>query len=306
MSVPGEGSRIIPENAVISAQYQYDMLGRVDAPSIRPQREHQWSMGSPISSSPFRRHPEFGEEKFILCRSEGRKQKEHAMLERQVNRMEDQLKRIASGIANGRLKNVSQIERRIGRWLGRNPKAEVLFNVELVRDTEGKLKDLKIERRKDRTDWAKKVNGCYILRTNLTEEDPATLWKVYMHLVQAEKAFRMGKSDLEMRPIFHQKEHRVQVHIFVCFLALAMYKCLELWMRASGLGASPGKLLEEFREIRSMDVVLPVKDRIPVRLRLVAKPDEHIQVLLHKLGLKIPNRPQVVENVVKTLALNLS
>lgn len=77
-------------------------------------------------------------------------------------------------------------------------------------------------------------------------------------------------------------------------------------MVASGLGASPAKLLEEFREIRSMDVVLPIKDRNPVRLRLVAKPDNHVRVLLHRLGLKIPNRPKVVENVVQNLTLKFS
>ncbi len=186
--------------------------------------------------------------------------------------------------------------------MGRNPKAEVLFDVELVRDAQGQLIDLKIERHKNRTEWAEQANGCYILRTNLTEENPAALWKAYMHLVQAEKAFRMEKSDLGMRPVFHQTEKRVQSHIFVCFLALAMYKCLELWMVKSGLGASPAKLLEEFREIRSMDVILPVKDRHPVRLRLVAKPDDHIRVLLQKLGLKVPNRPKNVENVVENLA----
>ena len=252
------------------------------------------------------RHPEYGQEKFILCRSEGRKQKERAMLDRQVKRLEDQLKKIASGIKKGRLKDPSRIERRIGRWLGRNPKAELLFEVELVRDAEGHLIDLKIERPKDRSDWAEKANGCYILRTNLTEEDPAVLWKTYMNLSQAEKAFRMEKSDLGMRPIFHQTEKRVQAHIFVCFLALAMYKCLELWMVQSGLGSSPAKLLEQFREIRSMDVVVPVKDRNPARLRLVAKPDEPTAVLLYKLGLKIPNRPkEIVQNVVKTLTPNL-
>ena len=252
------------------------------------------------------RHPEFGEEKFIPCRSEGRKQKERAMLDRQVKRLEDQFKKIASGIKKGRLKDSSRIERRIGRWLGRNPKAELLFDVELVRDTEGRLTDLKIDRPKDRADWAEQANGAYILRTNLAEEDPAKLWKAYMHLVQAEKAFRMEKSDLGMRPVFHQTKNRVQAHIFVCFLALAMYKCLELWMVNAGLGASPAKLLEEFREIRSMDVVLPIKDRAPARLRLVVKPDNHVRVLLQKLGLKIPNRPKVVENVVQNSALKFS
>ena len=105
-----------------------------------------------------------------------------------------------------------------------------------------------------------------------------------------------------MRPIFHREERRVQAHIFVCFLALAMYKSLELWMAVSGLGNSPAKILEEFRQIHSMDVVLPIKDHNLVRLRIVAKPDEQVRVLLYKLGLKIPNRPKVVQNVVYKLA----
>ena len=133
--------------------------------------------------------------------------------------------------------------------------------------------------------------------------NPKKLWQIYLQLSQAEKAFRMSKSDLWMRPIFHQKKDRVQAHIFICFLALAMYKSLELWMAAQGLGHSPAKLLEEFKEIRSMQVVLPVKDHNPIRLCVVAKPDDHMQILLHRLDIKIPNRPKVVQNVVKTLGV---
>ena len=153
----------------------------------------------------------------------------------------------------------------------------------------------------EKAGWAEKASGCYLLRTNLSEDDPKILWKMYMQLNQAEKAFRMSKSDLGMRPIFHQREHRVQAHIFVCFLALAMYKSLELWMVSKGLGNSPAKLLEEFKEIHSMDVVLPVKDHNPIRLCVVGKPDEHVQILLHRLDIKMPNRPKIVQNVVKTL-----
>lgn len=246
------------------------------------------------------RHPDYGDEKFILCRSAGRKQKEQAMLERQVNRLDTEMQKIKAGIIAGRLRDVSRIERRIGKWMGRYPKAESLINVELAKDGK-RIVDLKITRRMERADWADKANGCYLLRTNLSEEDPKILWKIYMQLSQAEKAFRMSKSDLGMRPIFHQKEHRVQAHIFICFLALAMYKSLELWMASKGLGNSPAKLLEEFKNIRSMDVVLPVEDRNPIRLRVVGKPDEHVQILLHRLDIKIPNRPKIVPNVVKTL-----
>lgn len=251
------------------------------------------------------KHPDYGEEKFILCRSEGRKEKERAMLERQVNRLDAEMQKIKAGIIAGRLKNVSRIERRIGRWMGRYPKAESLIDVELSKDGK-RLVDLKITRRMERADWAEKANGCYLLRTNLSEDNPKVLWKMYMQLNQAEKAFRMSKSDLGMRPIFHQKEHRVQAHIFVCFLALAMYKSLELWMACKGLGNSPAKLLEEFKEIRSIDVVLPVKNRNPIRLRVVGRPDEHVRVLLHRLEIKIPYRPKIMQNVVEKMSPEFS
>jgi transposase len=247
------------------------------------------------------RHPDHSEEKFILCRSEGREEKERAMLERQLERLEEQLRKIKGAITSGRLTDAVQAAKRIGRWSGRYSKAERLIDAELIKDTSGRLVDLKIERRMERADWAEKTAGCYLLRTNLAEENPEKLWKAYMQLVQAEKAFRLSKNDLGMRPVYHQEEHRVQAHIFVCFLALAMYKSLELWMDSKGLGNSPAKLLEEFREIRSMDIVMPVKDRNPVRLRIVAKPDEHVKVLLQRLGIKIPNRPKAVENVVENL-----
>jgi len=249
-------------------------------------------------------HPEHGEERFVLCRSSGRAEKERAMLKRQMDKLECELQKIRNGIKSGRLKskNITKIERRIGRWQGRYSKADRLIEVELIKDGD-RLVDLKMERRMGILEWAEKTNGCYLLRTNLTEDDPKKLWQIYMHLNQAERAFRMSKSDLWMRPVFHQKTDRVQAHIFICFLALAMYKSLELWMASKGLGNSPAKLLEEFKEIHSMDVVLPVKDRNPIRLCVVGKPDEHVQILLRRLDIKIPNRPKIVPNVVKTFAL---
>ena len=268
--------------------------------------ERDWTAVQPGVEVKIVKHPDYGEEKFILCRSEGRKEKERAMLERQVDRLEEKFLEIKAAIAAGRLTEDVQAAKRIGRWSGRYPKAERLMDVELVKDAAGRLIDLKIERRMERADWAERTHGCYLLRTNLAEEDPKALWKAYMQLVLAEKAFQLSKSDLGMRPVFHQEEHRVQAHIFVCFLALAMYKSLELWMVSKGLGSSPAKLLEEFKEIRSMDIVMPVKDRNPVRLRIVAKPDDHIRVLLQKMEIKIPNRPKTVQNVVKTLTPEFS
>jgi transposase len=268
--------------------------------------ERDWSVVQHGVEVKVVKHPDYGEEKFILCRSEGRKAKERAMLERQVSRLDEKFQGIKAAIMAGRLTDEVQAAKRIGRWSGRYPKAERLMDVELVKDAAGRLVDLKIARRMERADWAEKTHGCYLLRTNMIEEDPKVLWKAYMQLTLAEKAFQLSKSDLGMRPVFHQEEHRVQAHIFVCFLALAMYKSLELWMASKGLGNSPAKLLEEFREIRSMDIVMPVKERNPVRLRIVAKPDEHVRVLLQRLEIKIPNRPKIIQNVVENLTPDLS
>jgi len=252
------------------------------------------------------RQPGQGEEKFVLCRSRDRGEKERSMLKRQMDHLEKELQKIKAGIDKGRLKKkeIGEIERRIGRWQGRYPKAAAMIEARLIKDVEGRLIDIKMHKRMEKLEWAEKAHGCYLLRTDLTEEDPKKLWQIYIQLNQAERAFRMEKSDLWMRPIFHQKEHRVQAHIFICFLALAMYKSLELWMASKGLGNSPAKLLQEFKEIRSMHVVLPVKDRNPIRLCVVAKPDDHVQVLLQHLDIKIPNCPKVIQNVVDKLMPN--
>ena len=122
-----------------------------------------------------------------------------------------------------------------------------------------------------------------------------------MQLTQAEAAFRITKSDLGLRPVFHQKAGRVEAHILVCFLALAMWKSLEQWMKAKGLGTCARQLLEEMQEVRSMDVLLPVKERPALRLRVVGRPEKRLQILLQHLGLPLPNRSKKIQNVVRKM-----
>lgn len=243
----------------------------------------------------------YKDELFILCRSTQRKEKERAILDKHKNRLEGELLKIQKAIQQGKLTDSETASKRIGRWSGRYARAEKLFEVKLIKDEQGKLKDLSIDYKKERIDWAEKVNGKYLLRTNMTASDPKTLWKMYMQLNQAETAFRMSKSALRLRPIFHQLENRVQAHIFICFLALAMWKTLELWMDSKGLGKSPGKIMKEFKEIKIMDVIVPIKDRPSLRLRVIGKPDTHVRILLTKLGIKLPNRPIFIKNVVENL-----
>lgn len=132
--------------------------------------------------------------------------------------------------------------------------------------------------------------GTYMLRTNLTGWTPEDLWKTYIQLTQAESAFRVQKSELEIRPIWHKLEERVQAHILFSFLAYAMWKTLEMWMARCGLGNGPRTVLEEIAKIKAGNVILPTSSGREIQLRCVSRPDEGQRILLSRLGLKIPER----------------
>ena len=132
-----------------------------------------------------------------------------------------------------------------------------------------------------------------MLRSNVTDWAADELWRAYMHLTDAEAAFRIQKSDLQLRPVWHQKAERVQAHILVCFLAYVLRKTLEGWSARAGLGNSPTTLLEEFARIGSTDVVAPTTDGRTIRLRCVVRPDKAQAILLDHLGLKLPQRLQL-------------
>ena len=146
--------------------------------------------------------------------------------------------------------------------------------------------------------------GCYILRTNVTDWTPEELWRTYIQLTQAEAAFQIHKSDLEIRPIWHHSADRVKAHILVCFLAYVLWKTLELWQTRAGLGNSPRTILEELGRIQSTDVVLPTVDGRELRLRCVVQPDKAQAILIDRLGLVLPKRLSLPEtlrrNVVET------
>lgn len=240
-------------------------------------------------------HPDGGSDSFILCRSSQRREKERAMLRKQAERLEEKLLAVQTLVRKGRLRNRATAERRIGRWLGRFTRAEELFHVEL-QPAEGPLQDVKLERRQSVETWAALAQGAYLLRSNTQGEEPARLWQWYIQLTQAEAAFRTTKSDLGLRPVFHQKAERVEAHILVCFLALVLWRSLEQWMTAKGLGTCARRLVQEMKEVRSLDVVLNVKDHGDVCLRVVGQPDKPLQQLLQRLDLPLPNRPRKIEN----------
>ena len=130
----------------------------------------------------------------------------------------------------------------------------------------------------------------YILRSNITDWSAEELWRLYIQLTEAEAAFRIQKSDLRIRPVWHQKPTRTKGHILVCFLAYALWKTLAGWQSRAGLGSSPRTVLEELQRIQSVDVVLPLEDGGELRLRCVVRPDKAQALLLDRLGLKLPQR----------------
>jgi len=250
-------------------------------------------------------HPDGGtDEQYVLCRSSARRQKEAAMIELARKRLRVQLDKTHAALQKRVARDAGLIERRIGRWLGRFPAAERLITVEVERNAQGQATGLKITEHADRSAWAELAHGAYLLRTNCTEKDPAKLWRWYMQLSQAEDAFRISKSDLSLRPVFHQKTERVEAHILVCFLTLALWRTLEMWMQGKGLGNCSRQLVKEVATVRSMDVVLPVKpgqshEGREIRLRVVARPDRSVAELLVRLGLELPSVPKLVQNVVE-------
>jgi transposase len=248
-----------------------------------------------------------GDETFVLARSADRREKEKAMHGRFVERLEAALNKMQSAAQSGRLKDEALANRRLGRLMSQYWRAAGAFEVQIQRlsPPEGKQR-LHVTWKRNRrwSEWAALSEGCYLLRTNLQETDPAVLWKRYIQLTEAEWAFRITKDELEIRPVWHQKEDRVLAHILVCFLAYVLWKTLAQWMRRAGLGDAPRTVLEELAKIKSGDVVLPTQskrgeDTGMVRLRCVTEPDEAQKVLLNRLGIPLPRRLRRVDEVVQ-------
>jgi len=244
-------------------------------------------------------HPDGqGQEQFVLCRSQARREKEKAMLARQEERLWQKLLEIHHSLQK-KPALADLIQRRVGRWLGRFAAAAKLFEVEVQLNEAQQACGLSVACRVDRNQWARRAHGAYLLRTNCTEKDPAKLWEWYLQLQQAEAAFRCAKSDLGLRPVFHHKTERVEAHILVCFLALALWRTLEMWMKGKGLGTCARQLVGEVARIRSLDVVLPVQigqNVSELRLRTVARPERMLAELLQRLDLHLPEQSRTVQN----------
>jgi hypothetical protein len=212
-------------------------------------------------------------ETVILCRSADRRSKEQAMHDRFSQRIEAALQRLAGRIARAKKPlDAAAVNRQIGRLMQRNQRAAARFVVQLQPDANPAGFHLLVARSAGFDDWAALSEGAYLLRSNIADWSDRQLWKAYIQLTQAEAAFRIQKDQLNVRPIWHQREDRVQAHILVCFLAFVLWKCLEMWQSRAGLGNTQRTILEELARIQSHDVALPTATHGVIRLRCVTRP----------------------------------
>lgn len=235
---------------------------------------------------------ESGAETYILCRSAQRRDKDLAILDRFERQLETRIESLKRRIEKAKKPlDRAAIERQLGRMLSSNFRASGKYDLRIddASDVPAKLR-LVVTENPAYKSTRETIAGCYLLRTNITNWSHDELWRTYTQLTDAENAFRTQKSQLSIRPVWHQREDRTKAHIFICFLAYAMWKTLELWQQRSGLGNSPRTILDELGAIHSADVVLPTTDGQKLRVRCVVKPEPAHAMLLDRLGLQLPRR----------------
>jgi transposase len=243
-----------------------------------------------------------GEETYILCRTTGRKEKEQAIRHRFSHHMEDALQRLGNTISAGRLKDRNKMERRLGRIQASHPHVNDLYEIALRDSAEGVR--LHWEIKPERKVWRELREGAYMLRTNLQAGTAEELWSRYMQLTEAEASFRALKSELSIRPLFHQLESRIKAHVMVAFLGYALWVTLKHLLKrraaiggpASASGASDRdqwsamKALTLLSSLQSADIVLPTTDGREIRLRRITEPTGEQKSLLQQLGISLPER----------------
>jgi transposase len=225
---------------------------------------------------------------YVFAQSAARIDKERAMRRRQLKKLWRRLKE---------LREMKQLTRdnllmKLGAAREQSPLAWRLVAMRVPKDDEEisqKTFDWRLRKQKLRE--IRRREGRYLLRTNLTEEDPAKLWQYYTQLTQVEEAFKNLKGDLGLRPIYHKREDRVEAHIFVAFLAYCLHATLRRWLRNLAPGLTPRSVLEKFAAVQMIDVHLPTTDGRHVVLSRYTQPEKELQVLLHELKLTLPEQP---------------
>ena len=221
-------------------------------------------------------------EVYVLAQSHDRVHKERAMRQRQLKGLWKRLQQL------GPMKHTrDQLLQKLGAARQQSPSAWRLVDIQVPAGTTA----LRFTLRKDRLREVRRREGRYLLRTNLTDRDPAQLWQFYMQLVRVEEAFRALKGDLAVRPIHHQKESRIEAHIFLAFQAYCLQVTLAQRLKAQAPGLTPRSVLEQLKAMQMLDVRLPTTDGRWLHMARYTQPDRTQQLLLAQLGLQLPPQP---------------
>jgi hypothetical protein len=226
-------------------------------------------------------------ELYILARSEGRRKKERAMRRRRLKRLWNRLHELQQQKLTR-----DELLLKLGAAKSDAGKAYRLVEVRVPKAEEPVSADtFTFSLRKERLRKAMRTEGDYLLRSNLTDKDPAILWQRYIQLTEIEAAFRNLKSDLAIRPIHHQKDPRIEAHIFVAFLAYCMYVTLQQRLRILAPGLTSRAVIEKMSAIQMIDVHLPTTDGRLLVLSRYTQPEPDHQLLLQRLHLTLPAQP---------------
>lgn len=220
----------------------------------------------------FCKSPENKREIFILCRSKDRALKEKGMHDRFIKRIEIGLEKLNTSCEKEAGKDITKkIERRVGRLLQQNSRGARFFEISTSYDKKKKITVLSVKKNDDDKQWLRLTEGHYLLRTNIIDWKPAELWEAYINLTDVEEAFKTHKSDLEIRPMWHQKDERIKGHIFVCFLAFVMWKTFGLMCKRAGLGDEPRRVFNEIKKLRLVDVVMTTIEKKEIKIRTIVR-----------------------------------
>jgi hypothetical protein len=221
-------------------------------------------------------------ELYVFAESRDRVAKERAMRRRQLKWLWKRLGQLAAMKLSR-----EELLMKLGSARSQAPTAWRLVTITVAKDSA----TFSYQLDRDKLRQARRREGRYLLRTNLTEDDPAQLWRYYLQLVAVEQAFKCLKGDLAIRPIFHQQEARIEAHIFVAFLAYALHVTLGRRLHALAPGLTPRSVLEKFAAVQMIDVHVPTTDGRELVLTRYTEPEPELRLLLAKLRLDLPTQP---------------
>jgi hypothetical protein len=222
------------------------------------------------------------QEVYVLARSRERIHKERSMRRRQMKRLWKRLHQLRDMELSR-----DELLLKLGAAKQQSPSVWKLAEIEIP-ERDGSFQ---FSLRRGRLRKVRRREGRYLLRTNLVGRDPAEMWKFYTQLVQVEEAFKTLKGDLAIRPIHHQREQRIEAHIFVAFVAYALHVTLRRRLRDLAPGLTPRAVLEKFRTMQMIDVHLPTTDGRKVILSRYTQPEPELRILLKQLRMSLPEQP---------------